>query len=137
MPLERGAVLYSITNGDLGWRIYYANEMELFGSGSLNRFLDQAVLPRNPQDPTGVSPPGFALVSDFGPDYRPDALKGPCRDDIEKAVCRGDFKVAREERKIMMKEKEKEKKDAALRRARGLSDKKKEEGGWFKGLFGR
>jgi len=87
-PIELGMIIYTPSTG---WRIYSVNRDEIVGPGSLNRFCDQAVFMRDPQDPTAANPPGALLVGEYFEEQ-------PRRDDIEAAMARASFLAEKMER---------------------------------------
>ena len=84
-PIEVGALTYT---KKAGWRIFAVNQDDIVGPGSLNRFCDQPVFARQPDDPTALNPPGFILCGEYG-------ASQPKRDDIDAAMSRADGMAAR------------------------------------------
>ena len=84
-PIELGAIMYTPSSG---WRIYAANQDDIVGPGSLNRFCSQAVFQRDAADPTAANPPGFILAGEY---YE----TRPRREDIDTAINRAEFLASR------------------------------------------
>lgn len=88
LPRERGAMIF---NKARGWRIYSANEEEIFGSGSLNRYLDKPVFKKHEKDSTSsLNPPQFVECATFE--------RLPKRDEIDNAISKGEFIQAKRKR---------------------------------------
>ena len=88
LPRERGAMTFSRARG---WKIYSANEEEIFGSGSLNRYLDKPVFKKHEKDSvSSLNPPKFVECATFE--------KMPKRDEIDTAISEGSFVLAKRRR---------------------------------------
>ena len=112
LPREKGALLFTPSKG---WTLYRVNDKDIFGSGSLNRFLEKAVFKRNERDPTAVSPPRFIKCASF--------QNMPKRDEIDSAISKGDFLLAKRIRDL-----ERAKKKATEAEVKEENPSK----GWFK-----
>lgn len=77
IPSEIGLLMYQPRTA---WQLLVANQEDIFGSGSLNRFMSQAVFSRHPSDPTSINPPLFSLVATFE--------TAPRREDLDNALTR-------------------------------------------------
>jgi len=84
MPYEMGALIYTPSTA---WQIFAVDQNDLHGPGSLNRFMKQAVFPRNKRDPTSFAPPRFALAGTF-----PSA---PMREDIDTCIDRAAYLLSK------------------------------------------
>ena len=94
LPREKGALLYTPTKG---WTLYRVNDEDIFGSGSLNRYMEKAVFKRDDRDPTASNPPRFVSCASFE--------NMPKRDEIDAAISKGDFLLAKKKRDQQMSEK--------------------------------
>ena len=109
-PYERGALYYNRAERD-AWGIYTVDDSDILGPGSLNRYINgQAVFMRKERDPTAINPPGFFEVMSFA--------TAPKRDEIDKAISRGDFLLEKRKRDI---------RSGVVRDNEGGKEKK----GWF------
>jgi hypothetical protein len=88
-PNELGAILYTPSTG---FQIYAVNMQDIHGSGSLNRFMIQAVFRRHPNDPTTYNPPRFTLAGQFS--------SMPKRDDIDSTMSRAAFLLKKGKRDL-------------------------------------
>jgi hypothetical protein len=77
VPTELGALLYLPRRG---WSLYVVNQDDIYGPGSLNRFMELAVFKRHPSDPSPANPPLLSLVANYD--------KPPSREDIDAAMYR-------------------------------------------------
>lgn len=90
VPNELGAILYTPSTG---FQIYAVNMEDIYGSGSLNRFMIQAVFKRHVKDPTIQNPPRFLLAGQFS--------SMPKRDDIDGTMNRAAFLLKKGKRDLM------------------------------------
>lgn len=96
LPRERGALVF---NRAQSWKIFSANQDQIFGSGSLNRYLDKPVFKRHEKDSTSsFNPPNFVECATFD--------KMPKRDEIDNAVGKGEFIQAKLKREEERKQRE-------------------------------
>jgi hypothetical protein len=89
IPLELGAMLYRPSTK---WEILAINEKQIVGPGSLNRYMKVPVFAKDPKDPTVFNPPEFTLAARFE--------QQPKRDEIDSAMARIAFKVAKQDRDL-------------------------------------
>ena len=115
LPREKGALLYTPAKN---WALYRVNDDDIYGSGSLNRYLDKAVFKRDERDPTASNPPKFVSCASFE--------RMPKRDEIDTAISRGDFLLAKRKRDQEQAEK-RVKKQAAEAEYKESNEGK----GWF------
>eukprot|EP01038_Epipyxis_sp_PR26KG_P004616 gene4616-6494_t len=87
VPTEVGALIYTAQNQ---WEIFLVNENDIYGPGSLNRFMKQAMFARDPNDPTAFNPPRYVKAGTY--------FKMPTRDELDSIVSKAENLIARAER---------------------------------------
>lgn len=62
VPMELGAMLFTPSTG---WTLYGINTDDIYGPGSLNRYMKQGAFMRDKSDPTVLNPPRFTVVGEY------------------------------------------------------------------------
>jgi hypothetical protein len=84
VPIEVGAIIFQPSKG---WQVFAVNDDDIFGPGSLNRFMKQAVFKRDVADPTSFNPPQMVLAGSFA--------SKPGRDDFDDILAKAVFSARR------------------------------------------
>lgn len=89
VPFETGVLMYTTTKNQ--WEIFAVNEDDIFGPGSLNRYIKyQAVFKRSPKDPTVYNPPRFVLAGRY------ESSGPPLREDIDSILSKAVYSAKRD-----------------------------------------